>query len=60
MGPLSLTHILIFAVIVLIVMRPHKLFELSKAFGKALKNFNEAKNEIDAEYKDVKDEKKNS
>jgi Sec-independent protein translocase protein TatA len=66
MGSISLTHILVFIVIVLIVMRPNKVLELSKAFKKAIRNFNEARNEIDAEYKevsdskDVKDEKKNT
>jgi TatA/E family protein of Tat protein translocase len=60
MGPLSLTHLLVLVIVVLILFRPQRIQELTKAIGKSIKGFRDAKNEIDAEYKELPDDKKDS
>ncbi|MCB0370109.1 MAG: twin-arginine translocase TatA/TatE family subunit [Bdellovibrionales bacterium] len=49
MGAFSLTHILLLILIGIIFLRPKKLGELSKAMGKSIKNFKQAKNEKEVE-----------
>lgn len=49
MGAFSLTHLLILAVIVLIFLKPKRLTDLGSSVGKSIKNFKQAKDEIEVE-----------
>ena len=53
MGGLSLTHILILAVILLVFFGPSRLPALGQSLGKAIKGFKDGLNEIDVEAKDI-------
>lgn len=53
MGQMSLTHILILAVILLIFFGPSRLPALGQSLGKAIRGFKQGLNEIDADAKDV-------
>lgn len=55
MGSFSLTHILILVLLFLIFFRPKKVGELGKALRKSVKNYKEAKDEI--EVKVISEEK---
>lgn len=60
---MSLSHILILAIIVIVLLRPKRITELFSAFGKAIKNYKDTQNEIVIEAEDiieVKDSTKNS
>jgi TatA/E family protein of Tat protein translocase len=52
---LSLSHILIFLIIILILFRPRKVSELSKSIGQAYRNFKQSLNEIEIEARDIQD-----
>lgn len=52
MGSLSITHILLVAVIVLIVFGPKRLPDLGKALGEGIRDFKKGLAEP-ADYKDV-------
>jgi sec-independent protein translocase protein TatA len=60
MGSFSLTHLLILIIVALIFFRPQRIQDLTKAIGKSIKGFRDARNEIDAEYKELPDDKKDS
>ena len=51
MGEFSLTHILFVLILFLIFFGPSKLPGLGQSLGKAIRNFKQSLNEIDAEYK---------
>lgn len=51
MGEFSLTHILFVLILFLIFFGPSKLPGLGQSLGKAIRNFKQSMNEIDAEYK---------
>ncbi len=53
MGGLSLTHILILAVILLVFFGPSRLPALGQSLGKAIRGFKDGLNEIDVEAKDI-------
>ena len=53
MGGLSLTHLLLFAVVLLIFFGPSRLPSLGQSLGKAIKGFKDGLNEIDVEAKDI-------
>lgn len=53
MGEFSITHILLFALILLVFFGPSRLPALGQSIGKAIKGFKQGLNEIDAEAKDV-------
>ncbi len=53
MGGLSLTHVLILAVILLVFFGPSRLPALGQSLGKAIKGFKDGLNEIDVEAKDI-------
>lgn len=53
MGALSLTHILLVAVIALVVFGPKRLPDLGKALGESIRDFKKGLAEP-ADYKDVK------
>jgi len=53
MGEFSLTHILLFSVIVLIFFGPSRLPALGQSLGKAIRGFKQGLSEIDAEVKPV-------
>lgn len=57
MGSFSLTHILILLLIVIVVTRPSRITDLFVASKKAFRNLRDAKNEIDAEYEEIRIEK---
>ena len=52
---LSLSHILIFLIIILILFRPRKVSELGKSIGQAYRNFKQSLNEIEIEARDIQD-----
>lgn len=56
MGEFSLTHILLFSIILLIFFGPSKLPQLGQSLGKAIKGFKQGLNEIDAEATPIKDQ----
>ncbi len=56
MGGLSLSHILIIVLVFLIFFRPRKVADLTKSFGKAIRNFKQSYNEIEVDSKDIKDD----
>lgn len=58
MGALSLSHILLLAIVALLFFGPRRLPEVGKSIGKAIKGFKEGLNEIDVESKDIKDQEK--
>lgn len=58
MGEFSLTHILLFGVILLIFFGPSRLPQLGQSLGRAIKGFKEGINEIDAESRPVVEDKK--
>ncbi len=58
MGALSLSHILLLAIVALLFFGPRRLPELGKSIGKAIKGFKEGLNEIDVDSKDIKDQEK--
>lgn len=53
MGEFSLSHILLFAVILLIFFGPSRLPALGQSLGKAIRGFKEGLNEMNADAKDV-------
>ncbi len=53
MGGISLTHILILAVILLVFFGPSRLPALGQSLGKAIRGFKDGLNEIDVEAKDI-------
>ena len=55
MGSLSLTHILLIAVVFLIFFGPSRLPQLGQSLGKAIRGFKQGLNEIDVDAKDVHD-----
>lgn len=55
MGSLSLTHILLIAVVFIIFFGPSKLPQLGQSIGKAIRGFKQGLNEIDVDAKDVHD-----
>ena len=55
MGEFSITHILLFAGILLLFFGPSRLPALGQSIGKAIKGFKQGLNEIDAEVKPVRD-----
>lgn len=57
MGEFSLTHILIFGLILLVIFGPSRLPALGQSLGKAIKGFKQGLNEIDTNAKDVTDHK---
>ncbi|GIL17593.1 MAG: hypothetical protein BroJett040_13440 [Oligoflexia bacterium] len=59
MGEFSLTHILLFSIILLIFFGPSKLPQLGQSLGKAIKGFKQGLNEIDAEATPIKDQQAN-
>ncbi len=58
MGALSLSHILLLAIVALLFFGPRRLPELGKSIGKAIKGFKEGLNEIEVDSKDIKDQEK--
>ncbi len=58
MGALSLSHILLLAIVALLFFGPRRLPEVGKSIGKAIKGFKEGLNEIDVDSKDIKDQEK--
>lgn len=56
MGSLSLTHILLIAVIALIFFGPSRLPQLGQSLGKAIRGFKQGLNEIDVDAKDIQDQ----
>lgn len=58
MGALSLSHILILALILIVLFGPRKIPDLGKAIGKAIRGFKEGMNEIEVSSKDIKDNEK--
>jgi sec-independent protein translocase protein TatA len=57
MGEFSLSHILILALILLIFFGPSRLPALGQSLGKAIRGFKEGLNEMNAEAKDVTEQK---
>jgi sec-independent protein translocase protein TatA len=57
MGEFSLSHILILALILLIFFGPSRLPALGQSLGKAIRGFKEGLNEMNAEAKDVSEQK---
>jgi sec-independent protein translocase protein TatA len=57
MGEFSLSHMLILALILLIFFGPSRLPALGQSLGKAIRGFKEGLNEINAEAKDVSEQK---
>ncbi len=55
MGAFSLSHLLLLAIILIFVFRPRKFTDLTQAFGKAIRNYKDAKNEIEVDPKDIKE-----
>ncbi|MEK2688466.1 Sec-independent protein translocase subunit TatA/TatB [Bdellovibrio sp. GT3] len=55
MGSLSLTHLLLIALVFLIFFGPSKLPQLGQSLGQAIRGFKKGLNEIDADVKDVKE-----
>ena len=53
MGGLSLTHMLILAIILLLFFGPNKLSDVAKSIGKGVRGFKDGLNEIDVEAKDI-------
>ena len=53
MGEFSLSHILLFSLVLLIFFGPSRLPALGQSIGKAIKGFKQGLNEIDTEAKDV-------
>ncbi|WP_413581785.1 twin-arginine translocase TatA/TatE family subunit [Bdellovibrio sp. HCB288] len=53
MGSLSLTHLLLIALVFLIFFGPSKLPQLGQSLGQAIRGFKKGLNEIDADAKDV-------
>ena len=53
MGEFSLSHILLFSLILLIFFGPSRLPALGQSLGKAIRGFKQGLNEIDTEAKDV-------
>lgn len=49
MGSFSLTHLLILVVLFIIFFKPQKVGDLGKALRKSVKNYKEAKDEIEVE-----------
>ncbi len=60
MGGFSFTHLLILVIIAMIFFRPQKVGEVGKSLGKALRNFKEGLSEVDADFKEVRPDKKES
>ncbi|MEQ1723564.1 MAG: twin-arginine translocase TatA/TatE family subunit [Pseudobdellovibrio sp.] len=57
MGEFSLSHMLILALILLIFFGPSRLPALGQSLGKAIRGFKEGLNEMNAEAKDVSQQK---
>lgn len=55
MGGISITHLLLVAVILLIFFGPSRLPQLGQSLGKAIRGFKAGLNEIDIDAKDVHD-----
>lgn len=55
MGSLSLTHLLILAVIFLVFFGPSRLPQLGQSLGKAIRGFKQGLTEIDVDAKDIQD-----
>ncbi len=55
MGGISLTHILLIAIIFLVFFGPSKLPALGQSLGKAIRGFKQGLSEIDVEVKDIHD-----
>lgn len=60
MGEFSLTHILFVLILFLIFFGPSKLPGLGQSLGKAIRNFKQSMNEIDAEYKPTEGQQQNT
>jgi sec-independent protein translocase protein TatA len=58
MGEFSLSHILLFAIILLLFFGPSRLPQLGQSIGKAIKGFKQGLTEIEAEARPVAEEKK--
>ena len=58
MGEFSLSHILLFAIILLLFFGPSRLPQLGQSIGKAIKGFKQGLTEIEAEARPVVEEKK--
>lgn len=57
MGEFSLSHMLILALILLIFFGPSRLPALGQSLGKAIRGFKEGLNEMNADAKDVTQQK---
>lgn len=57
MGEFSLTHLLLIGVVFLLFFGPSRLPQLGQSLGKAIRGFKEGLNEIDAQAKDVTNER---
>lgn len=57
MGEFSLTHLLLIGVVFLLFFGPSRLPQLGQSLGKAIRGFKEGLNEINAEAKDITDER---
>jgi len=53
MGSLSFTHLLLFALILLLFFGPSKLPQLGQSLGRAIRGFKEGLNEIDGQARDL-------
>lgn len=55
MGEFSLSHILLFAIVLLIFFGPSRLPALGQSIGKAIRGFKQGMTELDAEVKPVQE-----
>lgn len=55
MGSLSITHLLLLAIIALIFFGPSRLPQLGQSLGKAIRGFKQGLDEIDVDPKDIQD-----
>lgn len=55
MGGVSITHILLLAIIFLIFFGPNRLPQVGQSLGKAIRGFKQGLSEIDVDPKDIHD-----
>ncbi len=60
MGEFSITHILLFAAILLLFFGPSRLPQLGQSLGKAIRGFKQGLSELEVEAKEVPKETKSS
>ena len=58
MGAISITHILLVAVIVLVIFGPKRLPDLGKALGEGIRDFKKGLTEPTKDYKDLNQQAK--